>query len=118
MSQQTRTPGPDEQFCMSCGEVIARDVAACPSCGAETEDQEEEDGDSLLGKTGYTALGGICGLISFIVIPIVFGPIAMFCGYKVYQHHSERLGIGLMVLGGAGLIVGTAVGLLMSSAMA
>lgn len=33
----TRTKGPDEEFCASCGEAIKQQAVICPNCGVKTE---------------------------------------------------------------------------------
>ncbi|MFC6793881.1 hypothetical protein ACFQFH_05395 [Halobaculum halobium] len=63
-----------------------------------------------MGKNKYTAIGAVSGLVGFALLPIVFGPIAIFCGYRVYQNHDETHGIALMAWGGLSLVVGMAVG--------
>jgi TM2 domain-containing membrane protein YozV len=32
-TRSTGTPGPDEQYCSSCGEIIKKEAEICPECG-------------------------------------------------------------------------------------
>lgn len=123
-SQQPRK-GPNEMYCSSCGAIVKKQAEICPECGVATDGAaagvSRTTGSSPSGvatggtssnKTKYLAGGVISGLIGFVFLPIVFGPISLYCGYTVYKNHDETQGIALLAWGGASLVVGMAVGAL------
>lgn len=124
-----RQKGPNEMFCRSCGAVIKKQAELCPECGVATEGGTRRGsatgtaaprgatGGSSSGKTKYLAGGIVSGLIAFVFLPIVFGPIAMFCGYQVYQHHEESQGIALIGWGAVSLVVGMVFGAMVFGAL-
>jgi hypothetical protein len=124
-----RRKGTNEMFCRSCGAVIKKQAEICPECGVATEGGTRSgsaagraaprgaSGGSSSGKTKYLAGGIISGLIGFVLLPIGFGPIAMFCGYQVYQHHEESQGIALIGWGAVSLVVGMVFGAMVFGAL-
>ncbi|SHH31774.1 eL43 family ribosomal protein [Halobaculum gomorrense] len=124
-STETRQKGPNEMFCSFCGAVIKKRAEICPDCGVATDggaggvsttgtsSARGTTGGSSSGKTKYTVGGIVSGLVGFVLLPIVFGPIAVYCGYQVYQNHDETHGIALIAWGGLSLVVGMAFGALM-----
>jgi len=123
-SQQPQK-GPNEMYCSSCGAIVKKRAEICPECGVATDGAavgvSRTTGSSPSGvATGgsssnpmmYLVGGVISGLIGFVFLPIVFGPVSIYCGYTVYQNHDETQGIALMAWGGASLVVGMAVGAL------
>lgn len=46
--------------------------------------------------TGWI-IGAIVSMLISLFFLILFGPCAIFCGYKVQQNGNKRLGTGLMV---------------------
>lgn len=89
---QQQAPGPQEQYCSNCGAVVSQYDQVCQSCGMQLED---DFNDGL-----WIAGGVISFVIGIVVLAIVFGPLTIFIGYKVY---SERDGVAgpLLMLGGA-----------------
>ncbi|WP_247001091.1 zinc ribbon domain-containing protein [Halosolutus gelatinilyticus] len=70
------TPGPDEAYCMSCGEIIKAEAEVCPECGVRQ--QEAENGtisnlpdakqyelEKIANKDTITVM-----LVSFLLTPI------------------------------------------------
>ncbi|QZX99610.1 zinc ribbon domain-containing protein [Halobaculum rubrum] len=116
--------GPNEMYCSSCGAVVKKRAEICPECGVATSTTSggvSTTGSSSRGvatggssteggKTKYTAVGVVSGLAGFVVLPIVFAPISMYCGYKVYQNYNETHGIALIAWGALSLIAGMAAG--------
>jgi hypothetical protein len=47
--------------------------------------------------TGWIIGAVVSMLIPLFSFPIIFGPCAIFCGYKVQQNGNRGLGTGLMV---------------------
>ncbi|CCW34742.1 hypothetical protein CTKA_00240 [Chthonomonas calidirosea] len=54
----------------------------------------------------------VCMFISLFFFPIVFGPVAILCGYKVKQSGNGRLGTGLMVAASVCMFLGILIGIL------
>ena len=117
--------GPNEMYCSSCGAIVKKRAEICPECGVATDGAAVgvsrttgsspsgvATGGSSSNETKYVAGGVISGLIGFVFLPIVFGPISLYCGYTVYKNHDETKGIALLVWGGVSLVVGMAVGAL------
>lgn len=106
-------PGPNEQYCHSCGDIIKKEAEICPNCGVRISDENEEK--STLGYAGYMAIGITSGLIAFLFVPVVFGPLSVFCGAQIYRKYSELSGILVVLLGGLGLIVGMLIGMIVAA---
>lgn len=119
----TREKGPNEMYCSSCGAVIKKNAELCPECGVATGNTSVAGTRSTRsstartatrgsagGKTKYTAIAAVSGLVAFVFLPIVFGPISIYSGYKVYNNHDETQGIALMAWGGIALVVGLVIG--------
>lgn len=110
-------PGPDEQYCPTCGEIIKQQAEICPECGvrnqkeALTSSPREEEKQSRLGILGYSIISIVSGLLALFLFPPVFGGISVFCGYRVYKRHRELVGIGLMAYGGITLTIGVIIGI-------
>jgi uncharacterized membrane protein YozB (DUF420 family) len=73
---------------------------------------ETAGGVSRIGARGYLAIGGASGLLGFLVLPIIFGPLAMGCGVQLYRRHSEWYGLAMVAWGATSLVVGWVIGLL------
>ncbi|MXR41417.1 hypothetical protein GRX01_08715 [Halobaculum sp. WSA2] len=125
MEPQQPKKGPNEMYCSSCGAVVKKRAEICPECGVATDGAAVgvspttessssgiATGGSSSNETKYLVGGVISGLVGFVFLPIIFGPISLYCGYTVYQNHDETKGIALMAWGGASLVVGMAVGAL------
>ena len=84
-----------------------------PATESDLPGSGSDDEKTRLGKTPYTAMGFLCGLIAFGFLPVVFGPISMFAGVQLYRRHSELLGIAVFAWGMSGLIFGFIFGALL-----
>lgn len=107
-----------EIFCPECGEKISAKAEICPECGVRVEGKTDNfesssENKTRLGQKGYTIVGILSGLVSFLLLPIVFGPISIFSGIQLLRYHDERYGIGVIALGGSGLIIGMLIGAMM-----
>lgn len=111
---EQEVPVEQEMYCPECGAAISRKAEICPECGVRVQDGPRQVGESKtrLGKKGYIITGIVSGLVAFLLLPVVLGPISIFCGFQLFRHHDERWGIGIMVLGGAGLVLGAIIGML------
>jgi hypothetical protein len=67
-----------------------------------------------MGKRGYLALGIVSAIISLFFLPPLFGIISIFCGIQLYRKFDERLGLAVIILGGACLILGVVIGILVA----
>lgn len=83
-----------------------------PATEADLPGSDVDDGKTRLGKMPYTAIGFLSGLVAFVFLPIIFGPISMFAGVQLYRRHSELLGLAVFVWGSMGLLVGFIIGAL------
>lgn len=63
MGSASESPGPDEEFCSSCGSVVKKEAEICPECGVRLDDSPSSVGASNKDRTtaGILAilLGGI-----------------------------------------------------------
>jgi TM2 domain-containing membrane protein YozV len=94
LSDGGKQPGPNEQFCSSCGEVIKKDAEICPECGVRQSSGTGSGGSSnkdrttagilaiLLGGLGVhkfylneTGLGVLYLCFSWTFIPAIIGVI-------------------------------------------
>lgn len=99
----------NEVYCSSCGESINQKAEFCPHCGVSNQTGDEKD--SKIGKTGYIAIGVVSALIALGFVPIVFGALSVFSGWKVYSNWNEWWGIGIMALGGVCGLLGIVIGM-------
>ncbi len=58
---EKETPGANEQYCSSCGEVIKEDAEICPECGVRQKSSSTSPGDKDRTTAGILGilLGGI-----------------------------------------------------------
>lgn len=65
MSSETETssaegsPGADEQFCSSCGEIIKKEAEICPNCGVRQQSAASGSKDRTTAALLALLLGGI-----------------------------------------------------------
>lgn len=63
---ERRSPGPDERYCSSCGEVIKREAEICPECGVRLQDPPGRDaGDRKLIAALLVLVFGVFGIHKF-----------------------------------------------------
>lgn len=60
--------------------------------------------------------GIVCGLISFVFVPILFGPLGTVLGVVGAAKGDRALGVAAAVLGFVGLVVGVVFSFLLLSA--
>lgn len=95
-----RTPAPEECYCTSCGEVIKEQAEICPNCGVRQSPPANDEN-----TTPYLVFGLLSGFLSIFVLTIVFAPVAIFCGYKLYEADSAAAAAVVAALGGLGLLL-------------
>lgn len=96
-----RTPAPDECYCTSCGDIIKEEAELCPNCGVRQTPASADDENT----TAYLVFGLLSGVLSLFVLTIVFAPVAIFCGYKLYENDSRAAGAVVAALGGLGVFL-------------
>jgi hypothetical protein len=96
-----RTPASDECYCTSCGNVIKEETEICPNCGVRQTPAPAEDDDT----TAYLVFGLLSGILSIFVLTIVFAPVAIFCGYKLYESENTVAGAVIAALGVLGVFI-------------
>lgn len=69
------------------------------------------DDKRRLGHREWVGIGIVSGLVAFMLVPVVFGPMSIFSGLQVYRRHDEMHGLAVMALGGIGLVLGFIIGM-------
>ena len=92
-------------LCNKCGTQNPDDVNFCSKCGNRIYSMVP-----IKSNFPYKPVGIISAIVSLLLIPIVFGILSIFCGYKVYKQESEGWGIGIMVLGACCMLLGIVIG--------
>lgn len=80
---------------------MTEDTQFCPDCGTEVGGQGSNDDHA-----GLKVLGLLLSFISIFFLPVILGPAAMFCGYRLSKHGEDQWGRGLMLAGGFCMTVG------------
>ena len=57
-------------------------------------------------ERAYIASGVICAAIAVYYLPIVFGPVAMYFGFRLYSDGAEPTGVAIVFLGILGMLLG------------
>jgi len=104
--------------CPNCGAVIKADDKFCGECGTSFETERQTMRSEPLVRISksefpYEIAGIVSAIISLLLLPPIFGIIAIYCGYKVYKEKSEGIGIGIMVVGVIFMVIGMIFGMLM-----
>lgn len=58
-SKDGEQPGPDEQFCTSCGSVIKKEAEICPDCGVRQQSAASSGKDRTTAAIFALILGGL-----------------------------------------------------------
>ena len=77
----------------------------------ETTTAATAEGGTERETTKWVGAGFALGLVGYLILPIVLGPAACFCGYKAYKGGSELTGLLVVVWGLASALLGTLLGL-------
>lgn len=64
----------------------------------------------LVNKSDYILFGVISAGLSLILLPVIFGPCTIFCGYKIDSRWGDFSGAALMVFGSLAMIIGMVIG--------
>jgi hypothetical protein len=63
-------------FCFACGAQIDARAEICPKCGVRQQPPPSVATPAQLSNT-WSNIAIVCGVVSFIIFPIVFGPIGI-----------------------------------------
>lgn len=110
-------------FCSKCGQQTSDESAFCGKCGAAMPPrvpppQSSQQTATQAPGTGnlYSNIGIICGIVAFLIVPIVFGPAGLILG-AVGKSKGESRAVIAMVIGGVGMVVGMILGAMMWSSV-
>jgi hypothetical protein len=105
-------------FCSNCGNTINAEGQFCAKCGtprgALIQQVPPPPPQKSTGNPFSTA-GIICGVIAFLVVPILFGPIGLILGAIAHSKGEEKAVVALVV-SGIGLVAGMIIGALVFGA--
>jgi predicted nucleic acid-binding Zn ribbon protein len=100
----------DTKYCQECGSEINRKAEICPDCGVRQGEVQEND-DRSQRASQFLKAGLALGVCAIIILPIVFGPLAMLCGVLAMFYGRPLAGAGVAAWGfvgaGIGWILGT-----------
>jgi hypothetical protein len=119
-------------FCIHCGAAISNQVAdTCPVCHAELPQSPQSPAveQSLFEKqremlqvpakglkgTTFAYIGIIFAVASVVVLPVLFGPLALGFGYIATKRGERGLGLVAMILGVVLALIGAIFGFLFAS---
>jgi hypothetical protein len=89
MTEGRRQLGPDEHFCISCGQIIKKLAEICPKCGVRLRDAF--DREKISGKT--SPFFKITLIIGSLLLPVI----GLIAGVK-YLFTKNRRGFGVLLL--------------------
>lgn len=97
-----------QKVCPSCSSIAETEKTFCPECGSSYLKQESANIRVESNEGGGLATAGlVCGVLSFILLPFVLGPIGIVLGSVAWSKGHPR-GKAATITS----IVGTAAGLL------
>ena len=65
----------------------------------------------------YIVFGWLFATLSFLFLPIIFGPVAFFMGFMTFCDRSKVHGAILMAFAAAGLILGSLLSIVVAGTM-
>lgn len=80
MASESSSPGPDEEYCSSCGEVVKKAAEICPECGVRLQDA---GGDAPSSTKDRTTAG---------ILAILLG------GIGAHKFYLNETGMGILYL--------------------
>ncbi len=99
-----------QRVCPSCSAISDTEKSFCPECGSSF-DQSTTTSSSGDGG-GLATTGLVCGIVAFLFLPIVLGPLGIIFGAIAWNKGHPR-GRTATIVSIAGLIVGMIFGALM-----
>ena len=102
----------DPIYCQNCGNDMPPVSEFCDECGVEV-------GARAAGETNkkLKASGIISAALSLVILPIVFGPISIICGYLLYDRGETAWGKWVAIGGTVAMIIGFALSYIIFSAI-
>ena len=58
----------------------------------------------------------VCSVLALLILPPLFGGIAMYLGYRV-RETNEELGTNLMIVGGLSILIGAIIGIVVLTSL-
>lgn len=110
-------------YCSNCGNELDANSVFCSACGTQINEKKESvpyqrtthdtpvHYNPKKGKKIYIVFGWLFFAISLLFIPILFGAGTVIMGYLVRKENNETHGVVLMVMGVAGAILGSLLGM-------
>lgn len=80
-------------FCSNCGAEVNVNADVCLTCGALIKKIDNND----VKKTSL-GLGYFFTILSLIILPILFGPVAIYLGYRIKKEGRKTEGDSLIVV--------------------
>ena len=118
--------------CPSCGQPVAEGLANCPFCGGAMSDLSAFATPATPGTPATTEAAPapspvaartkeetpqglviaaiVCVVLALLILPPLFGGIAMYLGYRVRATNQE-LGTNLMIAGAVAIVIGAIIGI-------
>jgi len=93
-------PDPNEMYCPQCGETTPKGDTACKHCGGPLF----PDAQNRMSPQKLRQYGWISAILAYVVLPIVFAPIAFYLGRKL-QRYDEAKGLRLIVAAIGAIVV-------------
>lgn len=103
--------GESVKYCQECGNEISEKAKICPKCGVEQPDTEEESDRSQRAKK-FLIAGAILGAVSIIILPIVFAPLAGFCGILAMYYGRPLAGAAIVAWAVIAFFIGIILGVI------
>lgn len=103
-------------FCRDCGSEIKENAEICPECGVR-QTKEGGDGERSERAKQFLIAGGVLGFIAILILPIVFAPLAAFCGILAMYYGRPLAGAGIVAWAVIAFVIGVVLGLIGMFAM-
>jgi len=89
---QQDIPDPDEMFCPHCGEITPKGGTICGHCGGPLH----ADGQQRVPPAKWESWGKNSAGLSYLLTPLIFAPVAFYCGHKLRRYDEEA---GMRIIG-------------------
>ena len=104
-----------QRVCPSCSVVSDTEKSFCPECGTSFDQSTTTPTSTSSGDGGGMATAGLaCGIVAFLFLPIILGPLGIIFGAIAWSKGHPR-GPAATIVSIAGLVVGFILGALMWS---
>lgn len=99
------------KYCQECGAEINAKAEICPECGVRQPEAEEDDDRAKRAKQ-FLIAGAVLGFIAILILPIVFGPLAVLCGLLAMFYGRPLAGAGVVAWGVIAFLIGVVLGII------